>query len=156
MRLYLMQHAEALPESVDAERHLSARGREDAMRVAAFLAVAGVRVSRVLHSGHARACETAELVSAHLPVGVPMESVAGMAPSDSVDAFSQRVEALEPDTMLVGHMPFMARFASTLVTQREQPWICNYEPGSVACLERNETGAWALGWMLRPALFNGR
>lgn len=156
MRLYLVQHAEALPESVDADRHLSARGREDAVRMAAFLAVAGVRVSRVLHSGKVRACETAEIIAAHLPADVPMETLAGIAPNDSVDVFRGRIEALESDTMLVGHMPFMARLVSALVAGREQPWVCNYEPGSVVRLERDEAGRWAIGWMLHPALFKGR
>ena len=156
MRLYLVQHAEALPESVDAERRLSARGREDAMRIAAFLGVAGVRVSRVLHSGKARACETAEILTAHMPAGVPMGILVGMAPYDPVDSFAARVADLDANTMLVGHLPFMARLASALVAGREEPTICAYRPGSVVCLEQDEAGCWTMAWMLHPDLFAGR
>ncbi|MCZ6522899.1 MAG: histidine phosphatase family protein, partial [Alphaproteobacteria bacterium] len=62
MRLYLVQHGEALAKEVDAERRLSADGRRDVRRLAEFLAKSGLRVRKVLHSGKARARETAELL----------------------------------------------------------------------------------------------
>ena len=38
MRLFLVQHGNALPEDVDPERGLSERGKQDVANVAAFLA----------------------------------------------------------------------------------------------------------------------
>ena len=63
MRLYLVQHGEALPKQVDPERPLSERGRSDVARVADFLKGAGIRVTRVAHSGKTRARQTAELLA---------------------------------------------------------------------------------------------
>ena len=69
MRLYLVQHGDALPEQVDPERPLSAEGRRDVEAVARLLASAGTRAVRVAHSGKLRAQQTAEVLAAawHLP-----------------------------------------------------------------------------------------
>jgi broad specificity phosphatase PhoE len=60
MRVYLVQHGEAQPEAVSAERELTPRGRSDVERVANLLAGGGVRVAKVCHSGKTRARQTAE------------------------------------------------------------------------------------------------
>ena len=54
MKLYLMQHGEALREEEHPERPLTERGKEDVERVAAFLARAGIRVDQIRHSGKLR------------------------------------------------------------------------------------------------------
>jgi phosphohistidine phosphatase len=54
MRLYLVQHGDAIPERVDPERPLSAEGRRDVEAVARLLASAGTRAVRVAHSGKLR------------------------------------------------------------------------------------------------------
>jgi hypothetical protein len=72
MRLYLVQHGDALPEQVDPERPLSAKGRRDVEAVARVLASAGARAVRVAHSGKLRAQQTAEVLTAALaPAAVP-------------------------------------------------------------------------------------
>ena len=60
MKLYLVQHGEACAEDVDPERPLTAQGRADVERLAAFLQQAGIQVGRVIHSGKLRAEQTAE------------------------------------------------------------------------------------------------
>ena len=52
--------------------------------------------------------------------------------------------------MLVGHLPFMAKLVSMLVTGKEQPIIVNYQPGTVVCVARDDEGCWQVEWMLRP------
>jgi phosphohistidine phosphatase len=51
MRLYLVQHGDAVPERLDPERPLSAAGRREVEAVARLLASAGARVAQVVHSG---------------------------------------------------------------------------------------------------------
>jgi len=70
MRLFLLQHGDALAESIDPQRPLSARGRDDVQRVAEFLARAGTSVQRVCESGKVRARQTAEIAAAQLAPGV--------------------------------------------------------------------------------------
>jgi phosphohistidine phosphatase len=61
MRLFLVQHGNALLKDVDPERGLSESGKQDVANVVAFLARGSVQVERIFHSGKKRAWETAEL-----------------------------------------------------------------------------------------------
>jgi phosphohistidine phosphatase SixA len=63
MRLYLVQHGDAVPERLDPERPLSASGRREVQAVARLLADTGVRAAHVVHSGKLRAQQTAELLA---------------------------------------------------------------------------------------------
>ena len=75
MRLYLVQHGDAVPERLDPERPLSAAGRREVEAVARLLAGAGARVAHVVHSGKLRAQQTAELlVSAGRGIAKPLVS----------------------------------------------------------------------------------
>ncbi len=152
MKLYLVQHGEALPKEVDPERPLSDRGRQDAERLAGFLAGRGVRASRVWHSGKTRARQTAELLAAAVAPGAEAEARAGLAPNDPAEAFVETLAAWREDAMVVGHLPFMARLVTRLVTRSDDGRTVAYLPGSLVCLERDEEGSWAIAWMLRPEL----
>ena len=156
MRLYLVQHGEALAKEVDPERRLSAGGRRDVRRLAEMLAKSGLRIPKVLHSGKARARETAELLAAALaPDGAPggaVEAATGLGPNDPAAAFAATLSGSGEDLLVVGHLPFMARLVSRLVAGREEPALVAYLPGSMVCLERGEGGGWSLAWMLRPEL----
>lgn len=152
MKLYLVQHGEALAKEVDPDRPLSKRGRQDVERLAGFLADRGLRVARILHSGKARARQTAELFATAIAQGAEAEVHAGLAPKDPTEAFAAALAAWREDTMVVGHLPFMARLVTRLVTKGEDATTVDYRPGSVVCLERGEDGTWAIAWMLRPEL----
>ncbi len=152
MRLYLVQHGEALAKEVDPERPLSEQGRSDVQRLTAFLDRAGVRVSRVVHSGKERSRETAELLAAGLAPGVIAESRGGIDPLDPTEPVAKEAESWSEDTMLVGHLPFMARLASRLVASREESEAIGFRPGSVACFEDGDEGGWILVWLIRPEL----
>ncbi len=152
MSLYLVQHGEALAKEVDAERPLSAAGRADVEGLGRLLAGRGVGVARVLHSGKARARQTAEILAAALAPHVAVEASDGLAPNDAPAPFADRMAGSDQDTLVAGHLPFMARLVSHLVTgEADQPTVA-YRPGSVVCLERAEDGSWQIAWMLRPEL----
>ena len=51
MHLFLLQHGDALAESVNPQRPLSEQGRNDVERLIEFVARSGVRVQRVCESG---------------------------------------------------------------------------------------------------------
>ena len=152
MRLYLVQHGEAQPEAVSPERELSPQGRLDAERLAALLGGRGVRAARVVHSGKTRARQTAEILAAHLAPGTAPEVLAGLNPNDPVRRVAAQACAWNEDTLLAGHQPFMGRLATVMVAGREDPPMVAFQPGSIACLERNPAGGWEIVWMLRPEL----
>ena len=119
MRLYLVQHGDAISKEMDRERPLSDQGRADLQRIAAFLAKAGIRVSVILHSGKKRAEQTAELLAASVGVGEHLEKVSGIDPLDPTSEFAGIVNEWTADTMVVGHLPFMAGLVSGLIVQDE-------------------------------------
>ena len=151
MKLYLAQHGEAVPATEDPERPLSAQGRRDVRAVADLLQAAGVRVERVWHSGKTRAAQTAKLLAgAVLPRGRKPQSVEGIGPNAPVAEFIIDADVWEEDTLVVGHLPFMARLVALLTTGDSVRDIVGYYPGSIVCLERADAGHWVLLWMIRP------
>lgn len=151
MKLYLVQHGDAVPKEVDPERPLSKQGRADVERLAAFLG-GRHQVARVIQSGKTRARQTAEILAADMAPGIKIESMAGLNPLDPVEPFAHRVAGWSKAALVVGHLPFMARCVSCLITGNDEPVIVDYRPGSIVCLERGEAGNWAVAWMLRPEL----
>ena len=159
MKLYLVQHAEAVPAEDNPDRPLSDKGRSDVRRVASFLA-RSVHVGRIVHSPKMRARDTAVLLAQALgPGGVVEEAASGLAPNDSVEVAADLIAGWSEDTMVVGHLPFMGRLVSHLVAGSEEANVAAFQPGTVACLESaagdEDGGGWALAWMVRPELLGG-
>ena len=152
MKLYLMQHGDALSEQVNPDRPLSKRGLEDVRRLAEFVWNHGILVKHVYHSGKTRARETAEIVGARIASGVKIEATAGLNPNDSVEPWAKQISNQQEDLLLVGHMPFMGRMAAYLLSGNSSSQFVAFEPGSMLCLERDESGRWAIAWILRPDL----
>ncbi|TLD46985.1 MAG: Phosphohistidine phosphatase SixA [Accumulibacter sp.] len=114
--LYLVQHGEAVAESVDARRPLSEAGRATVDQVATWAARHGLAVDQVRHSGKLRAEQTASILAARLqpPRGVVAQS--GMAPNDDVRPVAKTLAGEAGSLMLVGHLPFLARLAALLLS----------------------------------------
>jgi phosphohistidine phosphatase len=151
MKLYLMQHGDALAKDIDPDRSLSETGLADVERVASFL-TGRIEISRVMHSGKTRARQTAEFFERLIVSEQPGEAISGIKPNDSVEAFAQQVENWNEDTLVVGHLPFMAKLVSWLVTGSADASIVSYRPGSIVCLETTEDGHWQVQWIIRPEL----
>ena len=152
MKLYLVQHGEACPKEVDPDRPLTARGREAIERLANSLGRAGVEVARVVHSGKLRAAQTADILAAVVAPYVELETSDHLHPNDDPRAIDWMSEAGGKDTMLVGHLPFMARLVSLLLAADPDRPVAAYLPGSVVCLDSGAEGRWQMNWMIRPEL----
>jgi phosphohistidine phosphatase len=152
MKLYLAQHGDSLSEQVNPERPLSERGREDIRRLAEFVGGSGVRMRRVYHSGKLRARQTAELLGAQLASAEAIEAASGLNPNDPVEPVADQINRWTEDTLLVGHLPFMERLVACLVGGASDRPVATFRPASLACLERDADGRWAVAWMLRPEL----
>ena len=151
MKLYLVQHGEAAAKDVNPERPLTDEGREDIIRMAAFLGKTGVSFERVIHSGKLRAEQTAELLTDVLAPGVEPETSDLINPNDNPAAFDWQSDSWDRDILIVGHLPFMARLVAHLLTENQEGLIAAYEPGTMVCLE-HDGGRWQIDWMVRPQL----
>jgi phosphohistidine phosphatase len=153
MKLYLIQHGEAVSKDVDPDRPLSPRGRKDVEIVASFLKKSGISVSKILHSGKTRARQTAEILVQIILNNGHIEVIDDIAPNDPVESFVETIPTLETNTMIVGHLPFMARLVTSLTADYEDPPLVAYQPGSVVCLEQDDNHSWQIQWMIRPDCF---
>lgn len=152
MKLYLVQHGEACAKDVDPGRPLTEQGKADIARLAAFLKQAGIQVERVIHSGKLRAAQTAERLAAAVAPGVEAESSGIINPNDDPRAFDWQSDSWDRDTLVVGHLPFMAKLVSHLLIEDESRVFTAFRPGSVVCLEHAGDAPWQIAWMIRPEL----
>ncbi len=152
MKLYLAQHGDAISKEEDPDRPLSASGRNDVQAVSRFLGRAGISVDSIVHSGKLRARQTAELVAAQLAPGLALQTNENINPRDPPVAVAEEIDHWLNDTILVGHLPHMAKLATLLLTSCEEPVIITFTPGTVVCLLRSEDKRWSLKWLLSPDL----
>jgi len=152
MRLYLVQHAEAASKEVDPERPLTEEGRRDVNKVAAFIKPLNLSVDYLWHSGKKRAEQTAEVLSEAVEIRKEMLAHEDLTPNDDVQAIRDEIVSAQQDIVLVGHLPFLAKLASLLLTGSESANAVAFKQGSVVCLESTEDNSWHVNWMITPEL----
>ena len=82
MQLYLVRHGDAMTKSENPERPLTKLGKEQAAKVAAYLAKHDVCPVQIRHSEKARARETAKIIGAALKPEGGTVQVSGLKPND--------------------------------------------------------------------------
>ena len=146
MKLYLVRHGDALPEEVDPERPLSEQGQKEIDNLAEILVQRGLSVGTILHSGKTRAAQTAERLAARLLPAKGVLASGNLAPLDPVRPMADRIAAMADDTMMVGHLPFVGKLVSLLVTGKEDSSTVDFKSGGLVCLKREEDGNWTVDW----------
>lgn len=154
MKIYLVQHGDALGKGVDPDRPLSETGRSAVERMARSSITKHIEVSRVIHSGKTRARQTAGILAQYITCEPSVEVSNGINPNDPVEAFAQLVDDWKQDLLVVGHLPFMSKLVSFLLTGSAEDGIVSYTPGSIVSLQSTEEDGWKLEWMVRPELFS--
>ena len=138
MAFYLVQHGKSLAGD-DPDPGLSPEGIADTERIAEVAAGYRVRVAVIRLSVKARARDTAAVFAHSLRPEGGTEEVSGLKPLDDVIAFAERISP-EADVMLVGHLPFMERMTSYLVTGSADISVFSFQNSGIVCLGR-EPGA---------------
>ena len=146
--VFFVQHGVAELKEVDASRPLAKTGIVETRKVAAHLARHGIVIREILHSGKARARQTAEIFAELLEVSEVSEHE-GMNPNDDP---TRLIETISLDgAMYIGHLPHMQRVVSTLVGNDENSALIAFVNSAVACVEI-DNGNSHLKWFLPPAL----
>ena len=149
MKLYLIQHGQALSKEEDPERGLSEAGIADVRKVAALLQ-GKISPERVVHSGKKRARQTAEIFSGRLNIS-SMDEMLDLDPMADPGIWAAHVSVMSGSVMVVGHLPHLARLASLLLAGDANLDVVRFSNGGVVCLER-EHESWTLRWMVTPEL----
>ena len=153
MRLYLVQHGEAVEKDVDPDRPLSDQGREDIVRLARWLSDRGIEVALVLHSGKTRARQTAELLGGLLKDNGEIRQQDGLAPNDSPETFLDAMRKCDDDVLVASHLPFVGRVLALAICGDSEHSVAEYQPGTVACIEHDSKGNWSICLFMRPRIF---
>lgn len=152
MAIYLSQHGKSASKDVDPQRGLTREGSTEVARVAEMLAKAGVSVDVIRHSGKARAAQSADIFAELLLPKEGVESRTGIDPLDDVELFAVEIPT-ERDEMYVGHLPFMERIVSYLITGDAQGRVVAFQNGGVVRLDWDaEAKRWVIGWAVFPNL----
>lgn len=114
MKIFLVQHADAVPKETDPERPLSEKGAMQARRAAEFLKKIPFYPDIILHSDKKRSIETAEIICFALG-GVRMEPREHIGPNDDIAGLKSEILASKKSIMIVGHQPFLGKLASALM-----------------------------------------
>jgi len=117
-RLFLIRHAKAEPSvgRNDYDRALTGRGRADARRVSIALAERKTLPDVLLHSGAARAKETAEIFAAEWKRAIDLIEEPGLydASPDMLFAIARALADARVRVGLVGHNPGLGELATML------------------------------------------
>ena len=110
-----MRHGEAEPRArSDAERPLTASGRQEVLSAAAHLA--GRQLTRIIASPYLRAQQTAALVAEALGFAGGILTVPWLTPEDDPRSVVRELDAFElGECLLVSHNPLLGHLAGLLL-----------------------------------------
>lgn len=149
MKLYLVQHGLSLSEEVDPEKPLSPDGEEQSRKIAEFLKEKSIQVDAVWHSPKKRAVQTAHIFSETV-ASPEIQERKDLNPLDPVTPVRKVIEPLAKNLMIVGHLPFLQKLVSLLLSGAEDKQLISISNSGVICLEH--TDSWKLLWAVTPGL----
>ena len=148
--LYLVQHGKAFDEKVDPERKLTPEGVAETTLVVSYLAGIGVSVNGVVHSGKARALQTAEIFAKYLNARF-IKAIDGLNPNDDPGIIAGKLSELGDGVMIVGHLPHLSKLVSLLVVSNSSIQVVNFRYSGVLKL-RYLGERWVIDWYITPEL----
>jgi phosphohistidine phosphatase len=148
----LVRHGEAKTKDADPKKSLSDAGRENVVKVSGLVAGIGPSLEEIRHSGKERARQTAEVFAE--VAGIAQErirEVAGLKPNDDVGAVAKQLDEQGRSVALVGHLPFLGRLMSLLLSGDSQALDIRFGDAGCSILRRTETG-WRLEGLINHEL----
>jgi len=135
--LILLRHGEAgFSGSLDFQRELTTKGKENLNRLGQTQSVAGMKLDYLYCSSAARASETAEIMKKYLAVGV--EEYTREIYEGNLESLLNLLENTPPEAqscILVGHNPTI----SVLIAHLTHGSYVGLQPGMMAILELDIT-----------------
>ena len=151
MKLYLVQHGNALDKDLDPDRSLSQQGTRDVRKIAGVIKPLDI-CAELWHSGKTRSEQTAGILAEVMVVEDGISRKEGLSPNDDVGTIKDTIESSDRDVMIVGHLPFLGKLASLLLAGDESSGAVAFKQGSIVCLECDDDKRWHLGWMIIPEI----
>ena len=151
MKVLLARHAQPKSRQQEADPTLSEIGWSQIRKTAAFVAQhADSGIQTILHSGKARARQTAEVLGQLLKLEDGVKESDGLKPMDAPEIWAKRLSWQNDNIALIGHLPHMAKLAALLLCKSSSDPMIEFTPATIVCLNRDDKGAWSLEWMINP------
>ena len=154
MKLYLVQHAKAASKDIDPDRSLTEEGLRDIQKVAAFIKPLALSADYLWHSGKKRAQQTAGILAEVITINIEHTAREGLAPNDDVKVIENEIMSLKQNIMIVGHLPFLSKLASLLLTGRDSSNTVAFKNAGIVCLNYTDDNQWQLDWIIIPDILD--
>jgi phosphohistidine phosphatase len=154
MKLYLVQHAKAASKDIDPDRSLTEEGLRDIQKVAAFIKPLALSADYLWHSGKKRAQQTAGILAEVITINIEHTAREGLAPNDDVKVIENEIMSLKQDIMIVGHLPFLSKLASLLLTGIDSSGTVAFKNAGIVCLNYTDDNQWQLDWIIIPEILD--
>jgi phosphohistidine phosphatase len=156
MLLFILRHGHAEPATPggrDADRPLTAEGKQAVRQVLARAAMAGVEPDQLLVSPYLRARETAEIAREVFELAEPAIPSNALVPESHPESVwdEVRVHADASDLLLVGHNPLLSDLLTVLLGAGAHS--IDLRTAGLACVDLGSVGAQVRGrlvWLLTP------
>lgn len=151
MNLFLVRHAEAVPEAAtDMSRELTEVGREQARKLAAAFQHRGVNLGAIIASPYVRAQQTAETMLADWPDPKPpvhtFDEIGFDVRPKKIVKFLKKLG--QNSVAIVGHQPGLSRFTGWLIgSKKAQIDLDKAGVIRINC-DALEKGGGALEWLI--------
>lgn len=142
MKLYLVQHGEAVSEDIDPARPLTQKGKSDVEKTAEVLKNEGASIDEIWHSKKLRAKQSAEIIALILNINDVIEKD-GLKPKDPVAPIAKLIHKNGKNILIAGHLPFLAKLTSILLTGSEDKEVAAFKQGGVVRIEKIDS-SWKL------------
>ena len=151
MKLYLVQHAKAASKEVDPQRALTEEGIREIQKIADFIKSLNLSVDYLWHSRKKRAQQTAEFLAEVITINIEHTSHDGLAPNDDVKVVQNQIMSMKQDVMIVGHLPFLSKLTSLLLTGGETSETVAFRNAGIVCLDYTDN-QWQVDWIIIPQI----
>ena len=150
MEIYLVQHGACKSKEEDPERSLTEVGKEKIAAVCQIACRFSINPKRIEHSTKKRARETAAIISRTFSITDFTLEVEGLAPMDDVKSYWEHL--VNPDgLMVVGHLPFLSKLASLLITGDENDQVISFSQGAINKLISEDGEKWTVELVIPSA-----
>lgn len=144
--VYFVQHGLASTKDIDPNRGLSDIGREQTLKIAAYLHQHHIIINKIFHSGKLRASQTAAIFSERLSVD-NVCTLNCISPNDDPAQLINKIYANENAVMYIGHLPNLQKVLNQLLSHDINNKVLSLENSAVACVEVEQQTA-SLKWFI--------
>lgn len=139
MKLYLVRHGRAVDMQQNPLCPLSMEGVEAINKLGEKLSQQQLEIKQIYHSEPLRTEQTAVILAKALKPIKGLIKTKNLEASASLDPMLNLIEASDEDILCVSHEPYILRLVSYLTTGHNHYQFIKLSPGSIVCMERQDS-----------------